>query len=352
MPAGGFKTFVDGQILPASDINDYLMQGILVFADDASRDSAIAGPDHGMFAFAQDTNTLSYYNGTNWQSYTSLDSAVITSPAATGSYSGYEYYTFTASGTLVVEDQGNGVGGLADVLIIGGGGAGGGAVGGVNTDHNAGGGGAGGYVYASSVYLPAGSVTVTVGAGGSNTSDWPSGRDGNPSTITSIGLYAVGGGRGGSGTGGYGGSGGSAGGNSNGPGPSDNPSIRISSLSGQGNSGGAPQNAFAASSGAGGGGGASANGGDGNSSVGGAGGAGTASTITGSSVTRAGGGGGARSSGSGGAGGAGGGGAGASNTGDGTDGTINTGGGGGGGGANNGVGGQGGSGIVIVRVAV
>ncbi len=52
MPAGGFKTFVAGEVLDQADINDYLMQGVLVFAGTAARGSAIGtAPVEGQFAF-------------------------------------------------------------------------------------------------------------------------------------------------------------------------------------------------------------------------------------------------------------------------------------------------------------
>lgn len=201
MPAGGFKVFVDGEVLPASDINDYLMQGILVFASEAARDSAIAGPDHGMFAFTTDTDRLWYYDGATWREfspdvefasdaardaaipspvdgryayttdnerlwkYDSGTSAWVQQPAAgiadfsntaTGTYSSggidYKYVSFTSSGTLTISEAG-----YADILLVGGGVSGG--------DSNRG--GYGGAVIEGSVFLEAGSYSVVIGAGGS-----------------------------------------------------------------------------------------------------------------------------------------------------------------------------------------
>ena len=82
------------------------------------------------------------------------------SDAATGTYSSggfnYKYLTYTASGTLTVTRAG-----LCDLLVIGGGGGGGSSASG-----NGSGGGAGGYLEVTDAYLPAGTLTVTVGAGG------------------------------------------------------------------------------------------------------------------------------------------------------------------------------------------
>lgn len=67
MAAGlGFKTFVTGDVLTAADTNGYLMQGVLVFASAAARDSAITSPQEGQFAYTKDTNGLWYYDGAAW----------------------------------------------------------------------------------------------------------------------------------------------------------------------------------------------------------------------------------------------------------------------------------------------
>jgi hypothetical protein len=67
MAAGlGFKTFNTGDVLTASEVNGYLMQGILVFADTAARDAAITSPQEGQFAYTKDNNSLWYYTGSTW----------------------------------------------------------------------------------------------------------------------------------------------------------------------------------------------------------------------------------------------------------------------------------------------
>jgi hypothetical protein len=42
------------------------MQGILVFASEAARNSAITSPQEGQFAFTKDTNSTWYYDGAAW----------------------------------------------------------------------------------------------------------------------------------------------------------------------------------------------------------------------------------------------------------------------------------------------
>ena len=66
MAGAGFKLFQDGQVLLASEVNEYMMQQqIMVFADAAARDAAITSPSEGIFAFLKDTDTLTVYK-TSW----------------------------------------------------------------------------------------------------------------------------------------------------------------------------------------------------------------------------------------------------------------------------------------------
>jgi hypothetical protein len=67
MAAGlGFKTFTTGEVLTAGDVNGYLMQGVLVFADAAARTAAITSPQEGQVSFLKDTNSTEYYSGSAW----------------------------------------------------------------------------------------------------------------------------------------------------------------------------------------------------------------------------------------------------------------------------------------------
>lgn len=191
MPAGGYKVFVDGEVLPASDINSYLMQGILVFASEAARDSTIASPDHGMFAFTTDNDYLWVFDGSAWQRYYGDAGPADFSDTATGTYSSggvdYKYISFTSSGSLTVTQTGK-----ADILVVGGGGGASGNAAGRRAS-----GGAGGYVYHQDFYLEAGTWTVVVGSGGTGQSN-AAGNRGTDSAIYNGSEYltAVGGGGG------------------------------------------------------------------------------------------------------------------------------------------------------------
>jgi hypothetical protein len=81
MAAGlGFKTFATGDVLSATDVNGYLMQGILVFASATARDAAITAPAEGQFAYLKDTNVTTYYTGSAWAN---VDTTGMTNPMTT-----------------------------------------------------------------------------------------------------------------------------------------------------------------------------------------------------------------------------------------------------------------------------
>jgi hypothetical protein len=67
MAAGlGFKTFTTGEVLTAADVNGYLMQGLLVFANAAARDAAITSPQEGQACYLKDTDAVLTYSGSAW----------------------------------------------------------------------------------------------------------------------------------------------------------------------------------------------------------------------------------------------------------------------------------------------
>lgn len=65
----GFRTFTAGEVLTASNVQNYLMdQSVMTFADSAARSSAIgtANFEEGMTSYLQDTKLVEVYNGTAW----------------------------------------------------------------------------------------------------------------------------------------------------------------------------------------------------------------------------------------------------------------------------------------------
>jgi hypothetical protein len=63
----GWFDFVNGQTLPASRVQDFLMdQTVMVFADAAARTSALPSPTAGMVTYLVDSANLWFYNGSAW----------------------------------------------------------------------------------------------------------------------------------------------------------------------------------------------------------------------------------------------------------------------------------------------
>lgn len=63
-----FKTFTDGSVLTAKEVNEQMMnQQVMVFDSEAARGEALVDPIHGMFAYLRDQNRLSFYNGSTWR---------------------------------------------------------------------------------------------------------------------------------------------------------------------------------------------------------------------------------------------------------------------------------------------
>jgi hypothetical protein len=258
MAAGGFKEFVAGEVLDEDEINDYLMQGMLVFAGTAARGSAITSPVEGQFSFLKDSDTVEFWDGSDW----------------------------VQLGTGLIPVQ--------YVVIAGGGGAGWNDTSG----WNGAGGGAGGYRSsvagessggggtAESQALLNGTYFVTVGAGGAGGSTSSNGTSGSNSEFA--GVLCIGGGGGGRGVNGGGTTNGLPGGCGGGAG-----SVLGGSATGgapvprQGFVGGAYNTGSGSTSGRGGTGGGAGGAGQISNTTPQPGGLGVASSITGSSVTRA-----------------------------------------------------------------
>jgi hypothetical protein len=61
------KVFTAGEVLAATDVNNFLMdQTVMTFAGTAARGTAIPTPAEGMYAHLNDTDTLTYYDGSAW----------------------------------------------------------------------------------------------------------------------------------------------------------------------------------------------------------------------------------------------------------------------------------------------
>jgi len=63
----GYRTWTPGEILTASNVQNYLQdQALMVFSNSAARSSAVVSPDEGMVSYLTNTNVIEYYDGSNW----------------------------------------------------------------------------------------------------------------------------------------------------------------------------------------------------------------------------------------------------------------------------------------------
>jgi hypothetical protein len=68
MAGAGFKDFVDGEILTATEVDTYLMQqAVMVFDNSTARTTALSGVlAEGMVTYLKDVNAVEKYDGTSW----------------------------------------------------------------------------------------------------------------------------------------------------------------------------------------------------------------------------------------------------------------------------------------------
>jgi len=71
MAITGTRVFASAEVLTSTNVNRYLMRGVKVFADAATRDAAYGGAneptlEEGEVCYLVDTNVVQAYNGTSW----------------------------------------------------------------------------------------------------------------------------------------------------------------------------------------------------------------------------------------------------------------------------------------------
>jgi len=102
-----YKVFANGNTLPASDINNNLMQQVIaVFASSSARDAAITSPVNGQFAYLTGTSLLTKYNGSIWEVAVVTPAKVIDQSSSRSIVAG-DANTFvyaTAAITITVDD--------------------------------------------------------------------------------------------------------------------------------------------------------------------------------------------------------------------------------------------------------
>jgi hypothetical protein len=105
------KVFTAGEVLAAADVNSFLMdQTVMVFAGTAARGSAIGTATEGMYAHLNDTDTLTYYNGSAWANAVTSPGLTLVKSQAIG----------TTVASVVVNDAFNADYDAYKIVVIGG----------------------------------------------------------------------------------------------------------------------------------------------------------------------------------------------------------------------------------------
>lgn len=90
MAGAGWKSFSTGDLITATEFQTFIQdQVVQVYADATARDTALGTSDaEGMFCFLKDTNTLQYYDGSNWVNYIGDGDITAVNTSATSGLSG------------------------------------------------------------------------------------------------------------------------------------------------------------------------------------------------------------------------------------------------------------------------
>jgi hypothetical protein len=106
MAITGTKAFAFGEKLSSSDVNQYLMRGVKVFADASTRDAAYGGSgepvlEEGETCWVSDVNQLQVYNGSAWVVFRQVSVGQILQVVQT-----VKSDTFTTSSTTMTDITG------------------------------------------------------------------------------------------------------------------------------------------------------------------------------------------------------------------------------------------------------
>jgi hypothetical protein len=82
-----YKVFTNGSTLPASEVNENLMQqAVATFSNEAARTAAITSPVEGQLTYLSDSNSFEAYDGSDWvrripaSSYFAMAAGLVTVP--------------------------------------------------------------------------------------------------------------------------------------------------------------------------------------------------------------------------------------------------------------------------------
>lgn len=103
MAGAGRKTFVAGNVLTATEVNEYLMdQAVMRFATASARSTALPTPSEGMVSYLDSTNVVEVYDGSSWNtiSNTGLPYAMSATTASLGSLNQGPSDSISSAGTI------------------------------------------------------------------------------------------------------------------------------------------------------------------------------------------------------------------------------------------------------------
>jgi hypothetical protein len=98
-----YKTFANGYVLNASELNTYLMnQSVMVFASTTARDAALTAPTEGMLVWLEDSNKYVYYTGSTWSDLVASQAQTISDNSANYSIlAGDAYKLIRSTGSAI-----------------------------------------------------------------------------------------------------------------------------------------------------------------------------------------------------------------------------------------------------------
>lgn len=126
MAGAGWKSFSTGDLISASEFQTFIQdQVVQVYADASARDTALGTSDaEGMFCFLKDSDTLQYYDGSNWVSFIGdgdITAVTITTAGTSGLSGGATASSGAFSSTLAIAPNSatSATVASADIVLIG-----------------------------------------------------------------------------------------------------------------------------------------------------------------------------------------------------------------------------------------
>jgi len=126
MAGAGWKSFSTGDLISASEFQTFIQdQVVQVYANASARDTALGTSDaEGMFCFLKDSDTLQFYDGSNWVSFIGdgdITGVTITTAGTSGLSGGATASSGAFSSTLAIAPNSatSATVASADIVLIG-----------------------------------------------------------------------------------------------------------------------------------------------------------------------------------------------------------------------------------------